>query len=379
MKMTAMASAGKRLDPDGILLMVLLLFIRTYHNSSVEAKRTCLGVFCCERPRGYERIQADHPKGGSMALKIGRREFFKKSAQAGLALAVGRELAAAGKPTGASPAAKAAVIGVGIGSDYEKATMLAVDLVGGIRKFVPKNARVALLPNVQSRHPGSFTKPEVLRAVIKLCKKAGAKEINCLSWQPVKQWEDTGLKAVIDAEGVGLRLFEKDEALFKAVPVPGGLALTEARILAGFYDHDLLINMPITKDHAGNKFTGTMKNLMGLNSPVSNRTFHRPNWKTDPNDVAHLEQSIVDLNKAVKPALNVVDATEFIVTNGPFGPGQLLRPEKVVAGADRVAVDAYCAGLWGLEPKDIVQIKRASEQGLGEMNLDKVVVREENV
>jgi uncharacterized protein (DUF362 family) len=314
-----------------------------------------------------------------MALKIGRREFFKKSAQAGLALAVGRELAAAGKSAGPGFAAKAAVVGVGIGADYEKATMLAVDLLGGIKKFVPKQARVALLPNVQSRHPGSFTKPEVLRAVIKLCKKSGAKEIACLSWQPVKQWEDTGLKAVIEAEGVGLKLFEKDETLFKAVPVPGGLALTEARILAGLYDHDLLINMPITKDHAGNKFTGTMKNLMGLNSPVSNRTFHRPNWKTDPDDVAHLEQSIVDLNKAVKPALNVVDATEFIVSNGPFGPGQLIRPEKVVAGTDRVAVDAYCAGLWGLEPKDIVQIKRASEQGLGEINLDKVIVREENV
>jgi uncharacterized protein (DUF362 family) len=322
---------------------------------------------------------AESSEGVSMAMKIGRREFFKKSAQAGLALAVGRGLAAGAKPAGAGLAAKAAVVAVGIGADYEKAALKAVELLGGIKKFVPKNARVALLPNVQSRHPGSFTKPEILRAVIKLCKKAGAKEINCLSWQSVKQWEDTGLKAVTDAEGVGLKLFEKDEALFRAVPIPGGRALTEARILADFYNHDLLINMPITKDHAGNKFTGTMKNLMGLNSPVSNRTFHRPNWKTDPNDVAHLEQSIVDLNKAVKPALNIVDATEFIVTNGPFGPGQLLRPEKVVAGTDRVAVDAYCAGLWGLEPKDIVQIKRASEQGLGEINLDKVVIREENV
>jgi uncharacterized protein (DUF362 family) len=134
--------------------------------------------------------------------------------------------------------------------------------------------------------------------------------------------------------------------------------------------------MPITKDHAGNKFTGTMKNLMGLNSPMSNRTFHRPNWKTDPDDVAHLEQSIVDLNKAVKPVLNIVDATEFIVTNGPFGPGEIVKPRKVVAGTDRVAVDAYCASLWGLKAEDIVQIKRASEQGLGVMDLRKVVVRE---
>ena len=306
-----------------------------------------------------------------MTLKFGRREFFKKSAQAGLTIALGRKLAAA-----PGAAAKHADVAVGIGEDYGLSAAKAVELLGGIKKFVPKGARVALLPNVQSRHPGSFTKPEILRAVIRLCKKAGAKKVNCLSWQTVKQWEDTGLKAVIDEEGAGLKLFEKDESLFKATPVPGGQALKEARILAELYNHNIFINMPITKDHAGNKFTGTMKNLMGLNSPVTNRTFHRPNWQTDPDDIAHLDQSIVDLNKAIKPNLNVVDATEIIITNGPFGPGELLKPLKVVAGTDRVAIDAYCASLWGLKPADIVQIKRAAEQGLGEIDLAKVVVKE---
>ena len=309
-----------------------------------------------------------------MARKIGRREFFRRSAGAGLTLALGRTLSAS-----SSAGRKAPVVGVGIGSDNEQAAVKAVQLLGGMKKFVTKKAKVALLPNVQSRHPGSYTKPEVLRAVIKMCKKAGAREINCLSWQAMKQWEDTGLKAVIDAEGVGLKLFEKDEALFRPVAVPGGVALKEARVLAALYDHDLFINMPITKDHAGNKFTGTMKNLMGLNSPVNNRTFHHQNWQTDPEAVAHLEQSIVDLNKALKPALNVVDATEIIVTNGPFGPGQLFRPGKVVAGTDRVAIDAYCASLWGLDPKDIVQIKKGAEQGLGQIDLAKVDLREENI
>ncbi len=309
-----------------------------------------------------------------MARKIGRREFFRTGAQAGLTLALARKLAASsGRPV------KPVDVAVGMGEDYGNAAAKAVEVLGGMTKFVPKGARVALLPNVQSRHPGSFTKPEILRAVILLCRKAGAKEIDCLSWQTVKQWEDTGLKAVVEETGAGLKIFEKDESLFKAVPVPGGQSLLEARILAALYDHDVLINMPITKDHAGNKFTGTMKNLMGLNSPVSNRTFHRPNWKTDPDDVAHLEQSIVDLNKAVKPALNIVDATEFIVTNGPFGPGEIIKPRKVVAGTDRVAVDAYCASLWGLKAQDIVQIKRASEQGLGVMDLRRLVVREEAV
>jgi uncharacterized protein (DUF362 family) len=308
-----------------------------------------------------------------MRRTFGRREFIKAGAGAGLTLALGRALAAAPKTLPARPA----VVGVGIGEDPGRAASKAVALAGGMRSFIRKGATVALLPNVQSRHPGSYTKPEILRAVIGLCRKAGAKRVDCLSWQTIKQWEDTGLKAVLDAEKAGLRLFEKDEALFKPVPVPDGVALKEARVLTALFEYDALINMPITKDHAGNKFTGAMKNLMGLNSPACNRTFHKPNWKTDPDDIAHLDQCIVDLNKAVKPVLNVIDATEFIVSNGPFGPGQLFTPQKVVVGTDRVALDAYCASLWGLKPSDIVQIRKASEQGLGQIDLGKVSVKED--
>jgi len=309
-----------------------------------------------------------------MSRTIGRRDFLKTGAGAGLTLAMGRFLGA-----GTSGAGRRSVIGVAIGEDYGRAASRAVALAGGIKRFVPKGAKVALLPNVQSRHPGSFTKPEILRAVIRHCKKAGAAEVSALSWQPMKQWEDTGLKAVLDAEGAGLRLFEKDESLFRAVPVPNGVQIKEVRLLAALFEHSVLINMPITKDHAGNKFTGSMKNLMGLNSPANNRTFHKPKWQTDPDDTAYLDQSIVDLNKAFKPALNVVDATEILVSNGPFGPGQLMRPNRVVAGTDRVAIDAYCASLWGLKPEDIVQIKRGAEQGLGTINLDKVDLREEDL
>ncbi len=312
-----------------------------------------------------------------MDNKIGRRDFFKRGAKTGLALAFGGRLvskagARLSRAVGADPVA----VAVGIGEDYGRATVKAVEILGGIGIFVPRNSRVALLPNVQSRHPGTFTKPDILRAVIRLCREAGASAVDCLSWQTVKQWDDTGLKSVIDAEKAGLKIFEKDESLFKPVPVTGARALPEARILSAFFDYDVFVNMPITKDHAGNKFTGTMKNLMGLNSPVNNRTFHRPNWKTDPDDVAHLDQSIVDLNKAVAPTLNVVDATEFITTNGPFGPGELLKPQKVVVGTDRVAVDAYCAGLLGLRPEDVVMIRRGAEQGLGTSDLAKAGVRE---
>jgi len=304
-----------------------------------------------------------------MSRKVGRRTFFWDSVRYGLAFAAGcatpLRLFGRGRGRGGADAPGIAAV---TGDDYGACAVKAVELLGGIARFVRPGAKVALLPNVQSSHPGTFTKPGILRAVIRMCKGAGAAEVDCLSLQAQKAWDDTGLGRVLQEEGAGLKLVARDEANFQPVPVPGGKALTEARILKEFFAHDVLINMPVTKDHAGNRFTGTMKNLMGLNSPVSNRTFHRPNWKTDPADIEHLDQSIVDLNKAVTPALNIVDAAEFIISNGPFGPGEILRPRKVVVGTDRVAVDAYCCGLWGLQPDEIVMIKRGAEQGVGTLD-----------
>jgi len=113
-----------------------------------------------------------------------------------------------------------------------------------------------------------------------------------------------------------------------------------------------------------------------LNSPGSNRTFHRDGWETDIDAIGHLDQCIADLNTVISPDLCVVDATEFITTNGPFGPGELTRPGKVVAGTDRVAIDAYCCTLWGLEGKDIIHIRKAHEHGLGEIDLTKLCIEE---
>lgn len=306
-----------------------------------------------------------------MSQTITRRSFIKSSAAVGASTLVGSSFLSKlvygkGKID----------ISIGKGEDYFKNTIEAVKQLGGMKKFVPKNSKVALLPNVQRNNPGVFTKPEILRAVIQMCKKAGAKEISCLSWLGEQNWENTGLAKVIDEEEANLILVERDESNFKAVPIPNGIALMEASIMNEFFNYDVFINMPITKDHAGNKFTGTLKNLMGLNSPTNNRTFHKPNWKTDLNDITHLDQCIADLNTVIKPHLCIVDATEFITTNGPFGPGELIKPQQVIVGTDRVAIDAYCSTLWGLEAKDIIMIDKAKEHGLGEMDLKRVKIKE---
>lgn len=316
-----------------------------------------------------------------MNEKIGRREFFKKSARIGVSAALGGTfISHLMNNSSYAFTGESVDIAVVTSSDYFKSTEEAIKLIGEIKKFVPKNSSVGLLPNVQSRHPGTYTKLEIVRAVIKLCKEAGAKEINCLSLLPKKNWEAVGLDKVIEEEGANLVLVDRnDESLFRTVTIANGKALKEARIMKEFYSNDIFIDMPITKDHAGNKFTGTMKNLMGLNSRKCNRSFHKEGWKTEINAIEHLDQCIADLNTVIQPNLCVVDATELITTNGPMGPGELIKPQKVIAGMDRVAIDAYCTTLWGMEPKDIIMINSGYKHKLGEIDLAKVKIKEKKI
>jgi len=309
-----------------------------------------------------------------MTERYGRREFLRKGAGFGLSTTLGSSLLTT--LSKASTSAAAPDIAVAAGGDYLKNTMKAVEMMGGMKAFVPKGSKVALLPNVQSRHPGTFTGPDVLRAVIRMCKEAGAAEVNCLSGLTQKHWEDCGLLALVQEEGAVLKLVPQEDANFAAAAVPLGKGIKEVRVMKELSNHDVFLNLPITKDHIGTRFTGSLKNLMGLNSRANNRNFHRENWKTDPNDIGFLEQCIADLNTVIWPTLCIVDATAFIITNGPMGPGELSKPQKVVVGRDRVAVDAYCASLWGLKPAEVGVLKMAAEHGLGRMDLSKVKVSE---
>ncbi|MFC1554902.1 DUF362 domain-containing protein [candidate division KSB1 bacterium] len=311
-----------------------------------------------------------------MVKNISRRNFVKKSTAAALGTAV--MTGKIDKLLAKTSYNADTDISVVTGSDYLNNTIKSIDALGGISKFVPINSRVAVLANVQRWNPGTFTKPEIVRATIQMCKKAGAKEINFLSLLPEANWNGTGLADVVKSENVNLKLFSGREASnFRKVPISNGRVLKEMEVLKEFYNNDIFITLPITKDHAGNKFTGTLKNMMGLNSSTSNRTFHKTNWTTDPDSIEFLDNCIADMNLVLKPDLCIVDATEFITTNGPMGPGELIKPQKIVAGTDRVAIDSYCATLFNnLKGSDIIMIKKGYEYKLGEIDLNKVNIKQ---
>jgi len=70
-----------------------------------------------------------------------------------------------------------------------------------------------------------------------------------------------------------------------------------------------------------------------------------------------LAQAIADANLVRKPDLCVVDATEFLINNGPAGPGEIRKEHRVFAGTDPVLLDCFGAQLHNRQPSDIRVIK----------------------
>jgi len=260
------------------------------------------------------------------------------------------------------------------GDDYFRNTIKAVEILGGMGKFVSKQSKVGLLINSPWEHPGSYVRPEITLAVIQMCRDAGAKEIGVFKSLGSSYWRRSVLSEQFRDEVKDIRSLEGG---YTEVPIPNGRSLKKAEIAKGLLDCDVFINIPIAKDHTGVRFTGTLKNMMGATAYSTNRFFHSGSGaQSSYGDVAFLSQCIADLNLVRKPDLCIFDGTEVIATNGPQGPGKLIKPQKVFAGTDRVAVDVYGAGLLGIKGEEVQATRMAHAHGLGEINLARLRIQE---
>lgn len=260
------------------------------------------------------------------------------------------------------------------GADYYRNTLKAVETLGGMGRFVSRQSRVGLLINSNQDNPGSYVKPDIVLAVVHMCLDAGAREVGVFKRLDGAYWRRSRLSEKFRDEVRGVRFLGGDHT---EVAIPEGRSLKTAEIAKALLDWDVFINMPIAKDHTAVRFTGNMKNMMGATTHSTNRFFHfgngSPGWYDDAD---FLSRCIADLNRVRAPDLSVFDGTEVIITNGPGGPGKLIRPQTVFAGTDRVAMDVYGANLIGLKGEEILATRMAHEYGLGKLDLASLKIHE---
>jgi uncharacterized protein (DUF362 family) len=225
-------------------------------------------------------------------------------------------------------------------------------------RFVRKGETVLIKPNVgwnRVAEQAANTNPEVVAAVVKAVKAAGASRI----WvadvpinHPERCFSRSGVGAAARAAGAQVLWPDTDD--FRAVSV-AGMTLRTARVFYPFLEADRIINVPVAKHHGLTGATLSMKNWYG--SLGGHRTLLHQN----------IHRSIVDLAMLFKSTLTVLDGTRVLMANGPSGGSlQDVRVMNTVAvSTDEVAIDAFGATLLDRKAADIEFIVLAERKGLG--------------
>jgi uncharacterized protein (DUF362 family) len=271
------------------------------------------------------------------------------------------------------------------GTDYGAMTKAAVERLGGMSKFVSPGAKVVVKPNVGWDRPISVcanSRTDVVRAVIEMVQNAGASDVRIVDHpvagqHPIRAFDVSGMTEVANQTGVeAYPVYERKG--FVAIDLPDGLMLKNAEVIREVLEADVVINVPVAKSHVCTKFTGALKNWMGI---VYDRRFFHHSFLTDsrtsPEHWNHIAQCIADIQFKVRPTITIMDATAIMKTNGPAGPGELEEKNEILASEDVVAIDTYAVALFdNIALEDVWSINRAAQLGLGVMDLSKVQMRD---
>jgi len=300
--------------------------------------------------------------------RITRRQFLKASA-AGVALGL------VGSPS-FSVAKEEYDLAV-ISGEPVAATRKALEAIGGMSRFVKKGQPVVLKPNMSFARTPDFsatTHPLVVATVAQACLEAGAQKVLVLDHTLQRAelcLERTGIQdACKSIAGVHV-LALQERKFFREIKIPQGKVLERVEVMKEIVDGQVLINIPVAKSHSATGVSLGLKGLMGM-------IWDRESFHSQYN----INQAIGDLATVIKPQLTILDATRALAQGGPGGPGEVKKPNLIIAGVDPVAVDSYGVSIvpWygqNFKGRQVEHLLVAHQRGLGKIDIDQLKIFKE--
>jgi uncharacterized protein (DUF362 family)/Pyruvate/2-oxoacid:ferredoxin oxidoreductase delta subunit len=201
------------------------------------------------------------------------------------------------------------------------------------------------------------THPEIVRAVIRAVKKAGATTFvgdSPGTASTLKAAEKCGIMAVCREEGVDILPFEASVDF----AFPEGLTMKKFSLASPLAEVDKVISVAKMKTHTFMGITGATKNLFGMIVGMQKAQFHlRMQARKE------FAGMLVDLANLVKPVLSIVDGIEGMEGNGPRN-GKPKHAGVLLAGANCFAVDVVMAEVMGFKPERLPLTGLALDRGL---------------
>ncbi len=299
---------------------------------------------------------------------MNRRKFLELSA-AGSALALGDGIAAPARAQG-----RARVVLVKTEEQRDGvARALRLLGAGGLSR-----RHVVVKPNFNSADPfpGS-THPDTLGALVEWLGASGAARVTVADRSGMGVTRDVMEAKGVFAQGkkLGFAAIVLDELPARdwiASPLPGGHWSRGVLFPRLLEEAEAIVSTCALKTHRfGGHFTLSLKNSVGA---VAKYGPDGHNYMSDLHWSGAQRKMIAEINTLYRPALVLLDGLEAFVDGGPEA-GPKVRPGVMIAGTDRVAVDAVGVAIlrlygttravstgkiWSLE-----QIARAVELGVG--------------
>ncbi|MDH5674381.1 MAG: DUF362 domain-containing protein [Myxococcales bacterium] len=235
-----------------------------------------------------------------------------------------------------APRLGAADLGIAHGSQLMPMLRAAIDAIGGIQHFIQRGDVVLLKPNVAFERAaalGATSDPELLGALVALCREAGAAEVRVAD-NPIESPEACFARSGLQRAAVeaGARLFLPQHADFRELLTPGAALIERWPFFARpFSGVTKVIGLAPVKDHNLCRASMTTKNWYGLLGGRRNQ-FHQD-----------IHGIIADLALMLRPSFVVLDGRRVLHRSGPTGGSlsDVKAGHTLVAATDSLAADAY--------------------------------------
>lgn len=246
--------------------------------------------------------------------------------------------------------------------------MRGFDACGGIQKIVKPGQSVLIKVNLVEGHEpitGGITDVRLAEAVIELLKEhcqpghivVGENTNTGTITQAA--FERDGWVAMCKRQDVELQDFEYHERV--EINMPDAMYATKFTLPKAFVESDVVITLPMLKNHDTVCITGAIKNSFGCVPDLDRRQAHRDDA---------IEQFITDIARARKADFCIVDGRIGVegIAGGAFFEHSRYA-NRIIMGADPVAVDVVCAHIMEQNPR-VRYLQWCDEYGIGNANLD---------
>jgi uncharacterized protein (DUF362 family) len=266
---------------------------------------------------------------------------------------------------------------IGVG----EATKKAVNLLGGVNKFIEAGETVLLKPNlftVKGPETGATTDMRVVLAVHELLKEQGSDTVlgECPATgsytRPDIVFDGLGVRKLCEENGIEVNILDREAPVKRTVE---GVAVNEFWFPESATSKPV-ISFPTLKTHVLTTLTCAVKNLFGLQQGGT-KAHHHVQMKNDGEAFSNM---LLDLYMAIRDQikLHVVDAHVAMEGEGPAA-GDPVDLGLIIAGGDAVAVDMVASAIMGWDPLSVGTNYLAAQRGIGPKGMDEIEVLGESV